>query len=231
MRSGFLAASTFALIASSAAAQVRPQPGAGDPHIQSVEYKADQVVLLEVAPGYQTTVELAPDEQIESIAVGDSAAWQVSADHSGDHLFIKPLQGGAGTNMTVVTSNRLYAFDLAPLPGPSASMAYTVRFRYAAQQAVVETGTATELGRYKTSGARALRPSAIDDDGIHTRIEWPPEASLPAIYAIDNEGRETLANGAMRDGVYIVDGVSQHLIFRIDKQIARADRVVPKKRN
>ena len=212
------------------AAQVRPQPGAGDPHLQTVEYKADQVVLIEVALGYQTTLQLAPDEKIESIAVGDSSAWQVTASRSGDHIFIKPLQQGVGTNMTVITSNRLYAFDLAPLFGPTPTMAYTIQFRYAPQAAAGEAAVATELGRYKLSGARALRPSAIDDDGQHTHIEWPAEAALPAIYVLDDAGRETLANGAMRDGLYVIDSVNRHLIFRIDRQTARAERAVPKKR-
>ena len=56
---------------------------------------ADQVVPLEVAPGYQLMLEFAPDERIESVAVGDSGAWQVTPNRSGDRVFVKPLQGAA----------------------------------------------------------------------------------------------------------------------------------------
>ena len=67
----------LALLAAPLAAQVQPRPAGGDPRIQVVDYNDDQVVQLQATPGYQLTVEFGPDEQIESVAVGDSAAWQV----------------------------------------------------------------------------------------------------------------------------------------------------------
>jgi type IV secretion system protein VirB9 len=213
------------------AAQVRPQPGDGDPRIQSVTYDPNQVVLLESAPGYALTVGLAADEQIVSVAVGDSAAWQVSASQSGDHLFIKPLQGGVSTNMTVVTTTRLYAFDLVSLSAPSFSMAYTVQFRYPVSgdaQPIDDEGEQGAIrGRYKLHGDRAVRPIGISDDGEHTYIEWPAGIALPATYFRDDDGVETLANGAMRDGLYVIDSVHSRLIFRRDDDKARADRIEP----
>ena len=113
-------------------AQIRPQPGAGDPRIQSIEYDASQVVQIQAAPGYQVTLEFGSDEQIENVAVGDSGAWQVTANRAGSRLFVKPVQSGVTTNMTVVTNVRIYAFELVPLFGPSPDMAYTIRFRYPA---------------------------------------------------------------------------------------------------
>ncbi|MBY8826572.1 TrbG/VirB9 family P-type conjugative transfer protein [Hephaestia mangrovi] len=211
------------------AAQVRPQPGPGDPHIQSVDYDPNQVVELETAPGYQLTVGLAADEQIESVAVGDSAAWQVSASHSGDHLFVKALQGNTATNMTVVTTTRLYAFDLVALSSPSPAMAYSVQFHYPSPATASPDKTAAEKpkeeGRYVLHGDHALRPIAMIDDGVHTYIQWPVDAPLPATYFRDDRGAETLANGEMRDGFYVIDSVHQELIFRIDKHDARAERV------
>lgn len=211
----------------SGAAQVRPQPGSGDPRLQSIEYRAEQIVTLEVATGYQLALEFAPDERIESVAVGDSGAWLVTPTKRGSHLFVKPAVEGVSTNMTVVTDARTYLFDLQPLPGPSPMMAYTVRFTYpkpadgaaasVMAQAVVET-------RYRVRGDRKLRPSAISDDGIKTYIRWPADVALPAVYGIDERGGETLVNGMMRDGLYVIDGVSEQLVFRIDNRIARAKR-------
>jgi type IV secretion system protein VirB9 len=212
-----------------AAAQVRPQPGAGDARLQTIDYVADQVVVLEVAAGYQLTVELAPDEQIENVAIGNSGAWQVTANRRGDRLFIKPLQAGVSTNMTVITNARLYAIDLMPLSGPSSEMAYTVRFNYpddartgAGEDAAAETPMD---GRYRVSGARALQPSRIGDDGRHTYIEWPADRPIPAVYAVGPDGEESLVNGMMRDEVFVIDSVAQRLVFRIDRQTARAVRV------
>jgi type IV secretion system protein VirB9 len=220
-----------ALAAIPAAAQVRPQPGAGDRRLQSIDYAADQVFILEVAVGYQLTVELAPDEQIENVAVGDSSAWQVTANRRGDRLFIKPLQSGVTTNMTVITNSRLYAIDLVPLPGPSPEMAYTVRFRYPepGEDAAQAEAEAPVEGRYRVSGARGLQPSRIGDDGRHTYIEWPADRAIPAVYGIDAQGRETLVNGMMRDDVYVIDSVMPRLIFRIDRETARAVRVQPRR--
>ncbi len=48
-------------ITSPAAAQYRPQPAGADPRLQIVEYRTDRVVTLEVAPGYQLSLEFAPD--------------------------------------------------------------------------------------------------------------------------------------------------------------------------
>lgn len=225
----------LALIAAiPAAAQTRPEPGPGDPRVQSIEYNADQVVLLQAAPGYQISVEFAPDERIENVALGDSGAWQATPNRRGDHLFVKPIQPGVSTNMTVLTDSRLYAFELRPLSGPQTDMAYTVRFRYpgaaaaalaAAGGSEAAAGTQPPRGRYRLSGDRAIRPSGIDDDGAKTYIEWAADGSLPAVYSVDAKGREALVNGNMRDGIFVIDSVVPRLVFRLDKQIARAVRV------
>jgi type IV secretion system protein VirB9 len=221
----FVAGLAFA--AAPLSAQVRPKPGTGDPRIQSVDFAADQVVLIQGAPGYSVTVELSPDEQVENVAVGDSSAWQVTANHRGDHLFVKAITGGVSTNMTVVTSVRLYNFQLEPLSGGTGDMAYTIRFRYPDARAGSsdDAPSASGEGRYRLGGDRALRPSEISDDGRHTYIRWTRDQALPAVYALGDGGKETLVNGMMRDDVFVIDSVSQKLVFRIDKAVATATRV------
>jgi type IV secretion system protein VirB9 len=218
-------------VATPAAAQLRPTPGTGDPRIQSVTYDPDQVVQLEVATGYQLTVEFAPDERIENVAVGDSGAWQVTPNKRGDRLFIKPVQGGVTTDMTVVTDARSYIFELSGGFGGGAQ-AFTVRFEYPAPPEPTATpGQAVNgPGRYKLSGAKAIQPDAISDDGLKTYIVWRAEQSLPAVFKIDHDGKETLADGAMRDGRYVLDSVNNRLVFRLDKQNASAVRVPQMKR-
>ncbi|MES2986270.1 MAG: TrbG/VirB9 family P-type conjugative transfer protein [Pseudomonadota bacterium] len=216
--------------ATAASSQVVPQPGLGDRRLQIVNYSPDQIVLIQAAPGYQVSLELAADELIETVALGDSGAWQVSAARGGAHLFVKPTMGGTSTNMTVVTNARIYAFELRALAGPSPDMAYTVQFRYPVQPlASPPAGQPSIEGRYRLSGARSLRPARISDDGQHTYIEWPEDLELPAVYALDSRGREMLVNGMMRDGIFVVDSVNARLVFRIDRQAARAERVKPGK--
>jgi type IV secretion system protein VirB9 len=222
-------AALAALLPTGLAAQVHPSASGRDPHVQTVLYDEDQVVQLQGVPGFQIDVAFGADESVENVAVGDSGAWQVTPNRRGDHLFVKPLVGGVTTNMTVVTNARTYLFELAPLSG--GDVAYTVRFRYPTAQAAADDGPATAVeGRYRLSGAHALRPSRIADDGVHTYIEWPREASLPATYALNPQGQETLVNGGMRDGLFVIDGVAPRLVFRIDSAVARADRVAPRGR-
>ena len=213
-----------ALASAPLAAQVRPQAGPGDPRFQSVAYAPDQVVLLEGAPGYAITLELSPDERAETIALGDSAAWQVTANRRGDLLFIKALTG-ASTNMTVITNVRTYNFDLSA--GSPSAMAYTVRFTYPppAAPAEEEVADAAAEGRYRLGGDRALRPSEISDDGVHTYIRWPRDRALPAVYAVTDGGQEMLVNGMMReDDLFVIDSISTKLVFRIDGNVATATR-------
>jgi type IV secretion system protein VirB9 len=218
-----LLAAIAAIIALPAMAQVRPQAGAGDPRIQTVMYDADQVVSLQVPGGYELTVEFAPDERIENVAVGDSGAWQVTPNKRGDRLFLKPLQG-VTTNMTVVTDARSYAFELSP--GSAGSAPFVVRFRYPPPPAPAYAGPApVEPGRYKLTGSDDVRPDAISDDGSKTFIMWRDSQTLPAVFVIDRDGKETLADGAMRDGRYVLDTINNKLVFRLDKKMASATRV------
>jgi len=226
------------LAGSPALGQVEPRPAGGDPHLQQVDYDADGIVQLRGSPGFEMMVELSPDEQVQNVAVGDSAAWQVSVNKAGDRLFIKPIQPDVRTNMTVVTSVRVYSFDLASLPEPGRDMPYTVQFRYPAPKQVVEpdgfvdvAGITRRLSRYKVSGERTLWPRSVSDDGQHTYISWPRSAPIPAVYTTDQSGEEVLVNGVMgTDDVYVVDGVPQTLTFRIDGSVAHAVRINPKRK-
>jgi len=225
------------LVAGPVAAQIQPHPAGADPHLQVVDYVDGEVVQLSGAPGYQLMVVLSPDEQIRNVAIGDTNAWQISANKDGNRLFLKPTQAGTATNMTVVTSVRTYAFDLQALDGGSMDTPYTVQFRYPPpspaandNEYVDVSALKRRLSRYRLSGDRQLRPSSISDDGDHTYISWPKTVPIPAVYALDRSGNETLVNGMMgTNDTYVIDGAPQELIFRIDHNAARAERMAPRK--
>ena len=213
-----------------AQASVTPRSGTGDPHVQSVDYDAEQVVELRVAPGYAVSIEFSPDERIENVALGNGGAWQATPNKRADHLFVKPVQGGIATNLTVITDARRYNFDLVPAYGPEAGLPYFVRFIYPQASILPETAVAIEATRYRFGGNRALRPAAMFDDGKFTSITWGVETTLPAIYSIDAKGQEMLVNGAVRNGVYVVEGVAQRFVFRLGGAKATATRL-PARRN
>jgi type IV secretion system protein VirB9 len=203
-------------------------PGLRGSQVRMVDFVPDQVIHVQSAPGYQLMIELAPDEQIENVAVGDSGAWQVTANKRGSRLFVKPIQAGVTTNMIVITDVRVYSFELQPLAEPQPDMAYAIRFRYPAPSNGAPADAAP-AGNYKLGGSAALRPRGMHDDGVHTYIEWATDQALPAIYAVDGKGKESLVNGMMRDGRMVIDSIQQRLVFRIDKQRATAVRVVRRK--
>lgn len=207
-------------------AQVRPVPGSGDPRLQTVLYAPDQVVELSIATGYQLMVSFAPGERIETIAVGDSAAWQVTANKSGAYLFVKAVQAGGDSNLTVVTDAHVYSFALIRAFGPDSEMPFAVNFTYPPPPpAVVAKQVDTASYRYRLSGARAIRPSLVQAEGTNLVLEWPISSALPAVFRIDDDGQETLVNGEMRDGRFVVAGSPTRLIFRLDRSIATATRV------
>lgn len=197
-----------------------------DPHLRTIRYDPKRVIPLEGAAGYQLMIELSPDERVQNVALGDSAAWQVNVSKSGDHIFLKPQQAGAQTNMTVLTSVRTYNFELTAAGAPTADTPYSVRFDYAApRQATSRTDVfVSPTSYYRIRGDKVLQPSLVHDDGTRTYLEWPPNRPLPAVFGVDETGHEILVDGMMRDDVMVIDRVVPRLIFRIDDRVARADR-------
>jgi type IV secretion system protein VirB9 len=234
MRLGHLPLAAI-LLATAAAADIRPQPGPGDPRIQTVMYDPNQVVQLQGTPGYQMTIQLSPDELVQNVSIGDSGTWQVNINHAGDHLFLKPTQAGAPTNMTVITNVRVYNFELVSLALPTPEMAYTIQFKYPAEAPALQKGLPKDraairrASRYRIGGDRALRPTSVSDDGEHTYVTWPADHPIPATFQIGDDGAERLVNGGMRGDEFVVDGIAPRLVFRIDGRFAYAQKQEPRR--
>lgn len=226
-----LAGSLMLFIGGGALAQANEPVGrSADSRIRVLLYDPEQVFEVQVATGFALTVALSPDERVESVIVGNSAAWQVTPSRRGDHVAIKPVREGVETNLTVVTDARRYSFLLRPASDPTAT-AFDIRFRYADVPRDVETIVAAAPSAfYKVRGDRLLRPEAIGDDGERTTIRWPAGAAMPAIYTVDERGREAIVNGRMVDDDYVFHGVAARLRFRRDGRQAIAMRQVPKVR-
>lgn len=210
-----------------AVAQTYPQPGEGDPRIQTVQYDPAQIIRLSVAPGLQTLVELAPGENIQTIGVGDSAAWQVSPGKRGDIFFVKNVSANAMTNMSVVTAARVYNFELAPSGGYGEASPYHVKVVYPARVQGTVTINIEPSFEYRLSGAKVILPSSVYQEGTRTILEWPEDAALPGIFSLEN-GSEALVNGEMQDGRFVIPGTPAKLIFRLDRKTAYATRKVLK---
>ena len=122
-------------------------------------------------------------------------------------LFLKPIDRNAATNMNVVTNQRRYAFELRVLPKAleDAITPYIVRFTYPAMAVAVVACRRRPSRRRKSATApmsspapRRTRPVRIFDDGRMTYFAWAPQASVPAIFAVGADGKESLVNYGVR---------------------------------
>ena len=217
--------------AAQAAAQTQPYSDGGDPRLQVVNYDPDEIVRLMVSAGYQLTVSFASTERIQNIAVGAADIWLVSATARGDHLFVKPVQGGISTNMTVITDVRTYMFELLPGNGDGRNSPFALQFRYGEDaREPADMAEATDfaaLTSWKVGGDRAIRPVSVGDDGSRVFIRWAVNQLQPAVFAIDETGEEVLADGYVRGDAYVIDRLFERLVFRIgsDKAVATRPRM------
>lgn len=236
------AAALFATATTTLASPVLAQ---NDPRLVTREYSPDRVVRVEGRPNVQATIRFAEDETIQNVAIGDSQAWQVTPSRSADLLFVKPLTARASTNMTVVTSKRVYLFDLVAGPAvrnPLYVLSFTYPVEEVAEEDVQLAGTgesansaemaaatddlavidpATLNFAWGTSGAPALLPETVYDNGTATFLSWAAGEAMPAILVKNAEGLEGPVNYATRGGVIVIDAVPGEIILRSGEDMAR----------
>lgn len=212
-----------------------------DPRIATRDYQGSDVVVLHGHAGIESTIVFADDEKIENVAVGDSAAWQVTPNKRANLLFVKPAGARARTNMTVVTDQHTYLFDL--VSAASTPAVYMLRFRYptpphapAPKLAAAEIAAATTIVAtppsppapdpaalnfaWASRGDKHLLPDRSFDDGHSTYLQWPKDATLPAILVRESNGIEGPVNYTVHGDTIVVEGVPDQLILRQGKQIA-----------
>jgi type IV secretion system protein VirB9 len=240
------------LLASLALALAAPL-AAQDSRLQTLVYDADSVVRIDGKVKVQTTIKFAPDEIIENVAIGDSAAWQVQPNKAQTLLFVKPLEPAARTNMTVVTDKRTYLFDL--VASPKANALYVLQFRYpelekaaeearlaalaeaeaqaalaaaAPQQTAAAAPDPAELNfAWATAGKAALLPTRTYDDGDAVFLTWPAGIAIPAILITNDEGDEGPVNYTTRGDTVVVEGVPTQIILRSGKDTATLTNTGP----
>lgn len=223
------------LAATPATSERRPIPGPGDPHVQQVTYDPDELVTLELPTGYQTVLQFDPSERIESVAVGDSGAWQASANRRGDYLFVKAMQQGVRSNMVVITDAHVYSFELVPAFGVTPTTPFTVRFVYPPAVPLVAGPGAEPAARpvdtnapparpveWRLTGAKRLYPATITSQGDETIVTWAAKAPLPAVYGIDGQGQERLVNAMIENRRLVVETGWRALVFRLEGEQAMA---------
>ena len=102
-----------------------------DNRIKTYIYNPNEVYLLVLHFGFQSHIEFAKSEEIQTITLGDSYAWKITP--LANRLFIKPLEKNIRTNMTIITNKRTYQFDIVAKEledGEEKDLVYVIRFYY-----------------------------------------------------------------------------------------------------
>jgi type IV secretion system protein VirB9 len=211
-----------------------PEPGIADPHIQTIAFVPDEVILLRGAIGWQISIEFGADERIENVSIGDALAWQVTPNKKARNLFLKPLIRNATTNMTVVTDKRRYAFALETAPRYR-NTPWVVRFDY--PPGVVEAVEEPPLAatpppanlRYTLAGDRGILPARVWDDGTMTYFEFADGVPFPAIFAGGPGKDESLVNSITRGRVVVVQQTDGRFTLRSGNLLATVTYAPPGK--
>jgi type IV secretion system protein VirB9 len=207
-----------------------PRP---DPRIRVVPYRTDAVYRLRGYVGYQIDITFAPGERFVGLGVGDSKGITFASD--ANHLFLKPRAARVATNLTVLTDRHTYLFDYEAEPAPpdpsGADVIYALRFEYPAAPMAAASSGRRQLDRdlavarsarprnydYWYCGDPSLKPEAAWDDGVQTTLVFGARTELPAVFALSEDGSESLVNFDVQAGRIVVQRVARRLIVRRGK--------------
>ncbi|MDV6330273.1 TrbG/VirB9 family P-type conjugative transfer protein [Asticcacaulis sp. 201] len=220
----------FPLILALVPAMASAQQYEADTRLRTLDYDPKAVVKLEGCQNFQTMITLAPDERVENVGVGDSAAWQVMPNKRGNLLFVKAVAERGYTNMTVVSDKRNYNFELrtaAKADCAAGRLTYELRFRYPPAPAAPDAGPKAAAdpnaflpvpekrnAAYTYSGATELVPVRVFDDGTSTYMKWAAGVTTPAVYALNSDDTESLINYASRGDYFVIEQVARGFVLR-----------------
>jgi type IV secretion system protein VirB9 len=216
-----LSASIFSLTAlvSTASATNRSTltaalPGNLDSRVVTFAYTPDVVYGLNVTVGMHTHIVLGPDEDlIELPRLGDKIRWRVEGNEK--NLYIKALAPDINTSLSLVTSKRVYQFELKATQKPNERVQKAI-FSYPDDEEKIQlrlqaaSSAAREEAQSRADAVRSqnLSPNSIEPedlrfmtvkvsnpafngmhaytDGIRTYIRMPPAVQdLPAVFMVE----------------------------------------------
>ncbi len=237
MKKLILTAALALCIASPAMAGKSPRNGSADARVKNITYHDTDVFRITAHYGFSTVIEFDRSEDIETISLGDSQAWQTIKPSRSNLLFIKPLEENANTNMTVVTNKRIYTFELtaqASASHKSSNLSFRIRFVYPEQTDMQLAAIAKSKNNgfdskdfspsavapedwnfdYSYAGDKNFRPKRAFDDGVFTYFQFFKKGKIPAVFAVDPDGNESIVNYSMQGKYLVVESLGQQFTLR-----------------
>jgi type IV secretion system protein VirB9 len=217
------------------------EPVAIDSRIKTFIYSQNEIYDLKFKIGYNSIIEFSKDEAIDSISFGDPYPWKIQP--LGTRLFVKPIEPGVKTNMTVITNKRVYLFEVEsdlPTKVDSSDVVHVVRFFYPTSsfdkidsnqsgvglkqilQEKATTGNVDGINiNYSFSGkTNLLTPLEVFDDQKRTYIKLKKEVDYKKlkIFSAKNKIQKTALQFKRTGDFLIVNGVHSSLIFEHEKE-------------
>lgn len=100
------------LTAAPASAELVATPLRGDTRLVEFQFDPNNTFLVLSKPRAVTHLQFAVDEQIMSVAAGDTFNWEITPTKNRKNLFLKPKFEDLETSLTVLTDKRPYQFVL-----------------------------------------------------------------------------------------------------------------------
>lgn len=212
-------------ISTSGFAEVKPKGYKSDTRIRAVNYTANDVIRIEAATATNTMIVLHPNEKVETMAAGDSVAWEIVNNKKGNVIFIKPLRPHAQTNLHVVTNQRIYSFVLTAVknikwfkvvmrfPGDAVNEKVLALAKKRAATPLLSGLDKSKVNtNYSFKGSEDLKPITIFDDGKKTYFQF--NGKYPALFTVDSEQNEHIINYRREGDFIIVDSVAKQWTLR-----------------
>jgi type IV secretion system protein VirB9 len=219
-----------------------------DSRIKTFVYNENEVFHLTLHYGYQSNIEFAIGEEIDTLSIGNSSSWKITPVDR--RLFIKPLEGSAKTNMTVITNKRTYQFELEskdPDQNLDEELVYVVRFFYPSESfdnplpkidekkfmpekveklpdADIKSNSDTKNNNfnfsYTITGPDSIAPVKIFDDGERTFFKFPNNnATLPSLFIVEENKSENRTSYARQGEYIVVKRIFKKMALRLGKDV------------
>jgi type IV secretion system protein VirB9 len=213
-----------------ASATLHPRAIGNEKRIKIINYMPNTVFNFTGHYFYQTIIEFALDEEIDTISMGTPTPWQIVP--AGNRIFIKPIEEDATTNMTIITNKRMYFFEMHAKNAEGINdedLSFVVKFVYpddgsnfgAVKHISASTGpdlTKPELYNFKYSisgSGKLIEPLQVFDDGEFTYFKFRDiNSELPAFFLVDATGNEGLINYRVTGGYVVVERVAPKFTLR-----------------
>lgn len=157
-----------------------------DPRIVAYSYDAKDIFPIQARPMAVTHIQLNPDEEVLSFALGDTVQWMT--DQAGSNIFIKPIRAGLSTNAILTTSKRTYQLFLQSVP-ETGKWYQSVSWSYPdilIKNKVQDITGLSRTSRPRDTSARALPVSDIGDLGFGGSSPLSRSSTVTPHVAIEN---------------------------------------------